>query len=173
MYDTWLDALEGGELAGVCMVDMSAAFDLVDNEILIQKLKLYGFDENILQWTWSYLTYRSQGVYIDGAMSSLQILEAGVPQGSILGPLYYTIFTNELPQVVHGDDCPLKQNPGPRIFAMHCEVCGGVCCYADDSTFTVRGHSPRELSEKLTEKYRVLADFLTDNKLDTLDCDDH
>ena len=96
MYDTWLDALEGGELAGVCMVDMSAAFDLVDNEILLQKLKLYGFDENTLQWTCSYLTHRSQGVYIDGAMSSLQALEAGVPQGSILGPLYYTIFTNEL-----------------------------------------------------------------------------
>ena len=70
MYDTWLDALEGGELAGVCMVDMSAAFDLVDNEILLQKLKLYGFDENTLQWTCSYLTHRSQGVYIDGAMSS-------------------------------------------------------------------------------------------------------
>ena len=97
MYDTWLEALESGELAGVCMVDMSAAFDLVDTDILLQKLQLYGFDQIALQWTWSYLTYRSQGVYIDGAMSRLLALEAGVPQGSILGPLYYTIFTNELP----------------------------------------------------------------------------
>ena len=45
MYDTWLEALEEGELAGVCMVDMSAAFDLVDIDILLQKLKLYRFDQ--------------------------------------------------------------------------------------------------------------------------------
>ena len=84
MYDTWLDAVENGDLAGVCMVDMSAAFDVVDTDILHQKLKLYGFDQNAMQWTWSYLSYRSQGVYIDGTMSSLLALEAGVPQGSIL-----------------------------------------------------------------------------------------
>ena len=106
-------------------------------------------------------------------MSSLLALEAGVPQGSILGPLYYTIFTNELPQVVHGDDCPLKHNPGDSIFATQCEVCGGVCCYADDSTYTAKGHSPGELSEKLSEKYKVMADFLTDNKLKVNDDKTH
>ena len=104
MYDTWLDALEDGELAGVCMVDMSAAFDVVDTELLLKKLCLYGFDRKAVQWMWSYLTYRSQGVLIEGSMSNLLPLEAGVPQGSILGPLFYTIFTNELPQIVHEQD---------------------------------------------------------------------
>ena len=91
MYDTWLDALEGDDLAGVCMVDMSAAFDVVDTEILLEKLKLYGFDQNTIQWTLSYMTHRSQGVYIDGSMSSLLALEAGVPQRKYLGAyiLYY------------------------------------------------------------------------------------
>ena len=56
---------------------------------------------------------------------------------------------------------------------MQCKECGGVCCYADDSTYTVRGHSPRELSEKLTEKYNVLADYLTDNKLKVNDDKTH
>ena len=51
MYDTWLDAVEDGDLAGVCMVDMSAAFDVVDTELLLEILKLYGFDENTIQWT--------------------------------------------------------------------------------------------------------------------------
>ena len=179
MYDTWLAASEGGDLAGVCMVDMSAAFDIVDTEILLEKLKLYGFDQNTLQWTWSYLTHRSQGVYIDGSMSNLLALEAGVPQGSILGPLYYTIFTNELPQVVHEQDCPLQHDPDASIFTMQCHECGGVCCYADDSTYTVRGQDPRELSEKLSQKYKVMADYLTDNKLKVNDdknpsaCADH
>ena len=94
MYDTWMESFEKGDLAGVCMVDMSAAFDVVDTELLLEKLKLYGLDQNSVQWTWSYLTYRSQGVYIEGTLSNLLPLEAGVPQGSILGPLFYTIFTN-------------------------------------------------------------------------------
>ena len=118
MYDTWLEAAEDGDLAGVCMVDMSAAFDVVDTQILLDKLQLYGFDRNAIQWTWSYLNYRSQGVYIEGAMSGLLGLEAGVPQGSILGPIYYTIFTNELPQVVHEQDCPVQGDPGASIFTI-------------------------------------------------------
>ena len=168
LYDTWLGALEGGDMAGVCMLDMSAAFDIVDTEILLEKLKYYGFDQNSMQWTWSYLTHRSQGVYIDGAMSSLLPLEAGVPQGSILGPLFYTIFTNELPQVIHEHDCPEQQQGqglDSPIFTMQCQLCGGICCYADDSTYTVIGKDPKELSDKLSKKYKVMADFLTDNKL--------
>ena len=61
------------------MIDMSAAFDVVDTELLLEKLKLYGFDQNAVQWIWSYLTYRSQAVYIEGSLSSMLPLEAGVP----------------------------------------------------------------------------------------------
>ena len=49
MYTTWLDAIEEGDLAGVCMIDMSAAFDVVDTELLLEKLKLYGFERNAIQ----------------------------------------------------------------------------------------------------------------------------
>ena len=79
MYTTWLDAIEEGDMAGVCMIDMSAAFYVVDTPLLLEKLKLYGLDRNALQWTWSYLTYRSQAVYIEGSLSNLLPLEAGVP----------------------------------------------------------------------------------------------
>ena len=139
----------------------------------MKKLKLYGFDQNTIQWTWSYLTYRSQGVYIDGAMSSMLPLEAGVPQGSILGPIYYTIFTNELPQVVHEHECPLHDDQAASIFTIQCQECGGLCCYADDSTYTVRGQDPEALSEKLSKKYKIMADFLTDNKLKVHDYKSH
>ena len=50
MYDTWVEAVDRGELAGVCMLDMSAAFDLVDNDILVKKLELYGFEESFARW---------------------------------------------------------------------------------------------------------------------------
>ena len=173
MYDTWLNILEQGDMAGVCMVDMSAAFDVVDTELLLEKLKLYGFDQNSHQWTWSYLTYRSQGVYIEGSLSKLLPLEAGVPQGSILGPLFYTIFTNELPQVIHEDDCPMRNVQETSLFSIQCQECGGLCCYADDSTYTVSGQDTEELSQKLSEKYAIMADFLTANKLKVNDDKTH
>ena len=49
MNDTWLEAAEQGVLAGVCMLDMSAAFDVVDTELLLEKMKLYGFDRDAVQ----------------------------------------------------------------------------------------------------------------------------
>ena len=173
MYDTWLEAVEQGDLAGVCMVDMSAAFDVVDIDLLLQKLKLYGFDRDAVQWMWSYLTHRSQGVYIKGSMSLLLPLEAGVPQGSILGPVFYTIFTNELPQVVHEADYPMANANGSSIFSIQCQECGGLCCYADDRTITVTRKTPEELTEVLTKKYNVVADFLTNNKLKVNDDKTH
>ena len=165
MHTTWIEAIDNGDMAAVCMIDMSAAFDVVDTQLLLQKLGLYGFDRKSVQWIWSYLTYRSQRVYIEGSLSGPLGLEAGVPQGSILGPILYTIFTNELPQVVHEEDCPMKHNDASSIFKQQCQECGGVCCYADDSTYTVVGRDSQELSDKLTHKYSVLADFLSDNML--------
>ena len=173
MYTTWLDAIEQGDMAGVCMIDMSAAFNVVDTQLLLEKLKLYGFDREAVQWIWSYLTYRSQAVYIEGSLSSLLPLEAGVPQGSILGPLFYTIFTNELPEVVHEASCPVKNIEGSAIFNTQCQECGGICCYADESTYTVQCSDPVELSAILTQKYNVIAEFLTANKLKVNDDKTH
>ena len=173
MYTTWLEAVDSGDIAGVCMIDMSAAFDVVDTQLLLKKLELYGFDRNSIQWIWSYLTYRSQRVYIEGCMSGHLALEAGVPQGSILGPILYTIFTNELPQVVHEENCPVGDQDGSSIFKQQCQECGGVCCYADDSTYTVASRDPEALSEKLSKKYSVLAEFLTLNKLKVNDDKTH
>ena len=81
-------------------------------------------------------------------MSNLLPLEAGVPQGSILWPVFYTILTNELPQVVHEADCPLRDDAS-SMFSIQCQKCGGLCCYADDSTYTVTGKTPEELTETL------------------------
>ena len=82
------------------MLDMSAAFDVVDHDIPLNKLKLYGFDDLALKWVNDYLSGRSQAVYIDGCMSSFLPVDVGVPQGSILGPLFYVLFTNDFPETI-------------------------------------------------------------------------
>ena len=102
MYDTWIEAMDRKEATGVCFLDMSAAFDMVNHSLLLKKLDLYGFDSTSSAWIESYLFERKQNVCIDGTCSSMRSLNVGVPQGSIIGPLLYIIFTNDLPESVHG-----------------------------------------------------------------------
>ena len=169
MYDGWLQAVESGQLAGVCMLDMSAAFDVLDHELLLQKLSLYGFDESILGWTESYLHGRSQCVVINGSLSKMLPVSTGVPQGSILGPLLYTIFTNELPEIIHNHAQPaVHGRHGEQdwpAYHMGDADHGSLCCYADDSTLTCTESEPAALSKKLTEKYKLVAEYMRNNKL--------
>ena len=88
MYNTWITAYEDGKVYGVCLVDMSAAFDIVDQSLLLKKMELYGFGEDSLDWTRSYLTGRSQCVSINGSLSKLLPVPTGVPQVSMLGPIF-------------------------------------------------------------------------------------
>ena len=168
LYDVWLESLENGELAGVCFLDMSAAFDIVDHSLLLRKMELYGFDNSMLMWTGSYLSDRTQTVCIDGSLSKLMPVMHGVPQGSILGPLLYTIFTNELPEAIHShvqhDPEPLGETSWPA-FSMGCKCFGTVACYADDTTYSCSDSDPSRLSQKLSSQYQVLSDFLVSNKL--------
>ena len=70
MYDSWVTAVDDGEMAGVMMVDLSAAFDMVDHSILLGKLKLMGLESSAVKWMESYLMGRSQCVCVDGCLSS-------------------------------------------------------------------------------------------------------
>ena len=152
MIDEWTQAIDSRQMAGVCLLDMSAAFDVVDHNLLLQKLDLYGFKEDTVTWFKSYLTNRRQTVSINGSLSKLLPVSSGVPQGSILGPLLYTLFTNELPDVV-GHSCDQGKSPD------------SVCCYADDTTLTCVNADHSKLSERLTLQYDRISEFMLDNRL--------
>ena len=69
MMDTWVEAFDRDEVSAVLMLDMSAAFDLVDYDVLSMKLNTYGFEKDSIQWITGYLSQRSQQVFIDGVLS--------------------------------------------------------------------------------------------------------
>ncbi len=77
-------------------LDLSKAFDTLDHEILLYKLKYYGFNCNALNLMKSYLTDLKQFVQIYDTQSDFSIIITGVPQGSILGPLLFIIFINDI-----------------------------------------------------------------------------
>ncbi|KAI8495038.1 hypothetical protein Bbelb_270240 [Branchiostoma belcheri] len=100
LVDDWYRKIDQGNIIGVIFLDFSAAFDLVDYNCLLQKLACYGFSDMAVDWMDSYLTGRSQCVHFNGSNSSLKEIHCGVPQGSCLGPLLFTIYTNDLPLAV-------------------------------------------------------------------------
>ena len=94
------DAMDNGEIVFLVLLDYSKAFDLANHNLIIAKLRALGFDESALDWLKSYLDNRKQKVLLDSDESSLIELENGVPQGSILGPLLFTILVNDISDVI-------------------------------------------------------------------------
>lgn len=109
-----LESFEKGEYTLGVFIDLSKAFDTVDHEILLKKLKYYGVKGINLNWLKSYLSNRKQYVHSDGVLKQLLNIKCGVPQGSILGPLLFLIYVNDfykasnlLNEIMFADDTNL------------------------------------------------------------------
>ena len=100
--DKWSMEIDKGNYIGAVFIDLSKAFDMVNHNLLIDKLTSFGVNGVEGAWFKSYLSSRTQHVSINGVMSNRNTIKSGVPQGSILGPLVFLLFINDMPRnVVH------------------------------------------------------------------------
>uniref|UniRef100_A0A1B6KAE5 Reverse transcriptase domain-containing protein n=1 Tax=Graphocephala atropunctata TaxID=36148 RepID=A0A1B6KAE5_9HEMI len=140
------DGLEKGLSIAGRLYDLTKAFNTVSHSILLNKLSFYGILDLSANLLASYLRERYQSVQLDGIMSSFKLVEHGVPQGSVLGPIFFIIYINDLPSVV-------KDGPShPYLFA-------------DDLALSVTGSSDQSLKIKLDHCSNAIQDWCNANSL--------
>ena len=128
--------MDFGNYIGMVMIDLQKAFDTVDHSILENKLKAIGLDGNAITWFDAYLTNRMQVTDVGGIFSDPKGVPCGVPQGSILGPLLFLIYVNDMEASV---SCKLQWLPVDvrveqlNLNIMHRIVHGGAPCYLTES----------------------------------------
>ncbi len=125
-------------------LDFSAAFDILDHNLLLEKLEYYKFSPAALLWIKSYLNERQQTVYFNGSISETTQVKYGVPQGSCLGPLLYSIFTNDFPLVLKAAQ---------------------IAMYEDDSTIYLAESMMENLNRNLNEEIATVMEWIESNQV--------
>ena len=143
LHDLIRKEISNGKVVGVLLLDVQKAFDSVDHQQLCKKIEIAGLDPT---WFRSYLQNRKQIVTVNGHSSPPKQIIAGVPQGSILGPWFYLLYSNDIPSCLSSDDIKML-------------------LYADDTILLCSDKDPNIVSDKLSKALSNCQHWFTNNKL--------
>ena len=141
LYENWNDKL----YSGCVFIDFSRAFDSIDHNILIEKLKLYGLDENPLNFMTNYMSCRAQKTIVNGHMSQQLPVTYGTAQGSILGPLIFILYVNDIFEMLDHES--------------------SVVMYADDTLLISKAENMVEVHEKAQKALQSISNWCSANRL--------
>ena len=142
MLEKWRKALDKRKNAGALLTDLSKAFDCLNHELLIAKLEAYGFDYLSLAYIFSYLSGRKQRTKVNNSFSKWSDIISGIPQGSIIGPLLFNIYINDIFYVVNENN---------------------LTNYADDNTPYAIDSNIETIINNLVNDTSVLINWFNDN----------
>ena len=168
LSDAIFNGCNENKITTLVTLDQSAAFDVLSHVTLRKKLKLYNFSDSALKWMDSYLNFRSQFVSIGTQNSNYMNVKSGVPQGSVLGPILYVIYVNELPALMNEDTCNEEEHvrdANSTLFTENCKTCGMMPTYADDSTVVIVTKTRFAAQEKIVVVIDRVRKFLAANSL--------
>ena len=146
MTSKWLTHINESRMTGALFLDLRKAFDLINHDILLEKLNLYLKCTKSVSFLYSYLQNRQQCVYAHGEFSTKGHLKHGVPQGSVLGPLLFCLFINDLPMNI--------TNP-----AVICEM------FADDTSLHTSGKEAKEIENVLQDSLNDVSSWCSKNSM--------
>ena len=144
LIETIKKYLDDGEIVCGVFIDLQKAFDTVNHEILLEKLKHYGIRSKQNDWFRSFLINRKQYVSMEGFFSQTKIVKCGVPQGSTLGPLLFLIYINDLANALE------------KSIVHH---------FADDTNLLYGNKNPSVISDVINSELKLVTDWLRANKL--------
>jgi hypothetical protein len=142
--EDWIDNICDKTYTAVCFLNIRKCFDTINHKILLRKLSRYGINEREALWFSSYLKDRSQYVKCNGEVSSKYYVPIGVPQGSVLGPILFSLYVNDI--------------------SCHVYPCS-VNLYADDTLLYCTGNDINEASQKLQESLNTVSKWYDGNRL--------
>ena len=142
--NTLLQNIDKGQLTGLVFLDLTKAFDTPDHSVLLDKLASLGFSKASVQCFKAYFTDRTQSVVVNGSTSDPQSTSFGVPQGSLIGPLLFIIYINDVPSEVK-----------------HCQI----QLYANDTLLYVSSSSISDIESMLSEDLKHKIEWLNNNFL--------
>jgi hypothetical protein len=141
-----MEILDSGGCIDVAYCDFMKAFDKVPHHRLLHKLKLYGIGENYRNWIKSFLLNRRQKVTVNGESSDWRNVTSGIPQGSVLGPVLFVLYINDLP-------ASLQHNSEPYLYADDTKIFKGIFKDSDCEELQQDIHEMYNWSEKWMLKF--------------------